>query len=101
MDHIIDILVQVVKPLADPAIILSCLIGGVFFGAIYDRKQGLPSTMAYHYFFVGWVFIFTVFLFRFIEAGATVGSVLGWLGIGLLWGVYCLCIWIATKIKFI
>lgn len=84
-------------------IILAAIVAGLFFGGIYNYRLGLPEGMAYHKLVAGWGFILCVFIFRLMSAtltGAVIANPAGWLGIALLWGMFCLFIWLGRKIAF-
>lgn len=98
LGSIISILQNIAAPLS-PDIFLAAIVAGLIFGGIYNHFLGIPKSFVYHKLIAGWGFIVTMFLFRFltgiITGAAVVANPLAWLGIGILWFIFCFFIFIA------
>lgn len=100
MTMLLTLLYGILAPLSIE-LLLAAITAGLLFGGIYNYRLGLPENMAYHKLVAGWGFIFCVFIFRLGSAalaGTVITNPLGWIGIALLWGIFCLFIWSGTKI---
>lgn len=98
------LLQDILAPLP-PDIFLAALVSGLIFGALYNAKLNLPRVTIWHYARVGINFIILLFVFRSLYVlliGAVVSNPFGWIGIGILWLMYCLFIFIGqvTAEKF-
>lgn len=94
MELFLVFLAAMLKPLS-LEIILAALTSGLFLGAIYNHRLALPESMVYHQLIAGLTFIMCMFLFRLgssIIGGVLIPNPAGWLGIGILWGIFCLFI---------
>lgn len=104
IETILGIISQIAKPLS-PELLLVAIISGLLFGALYNHKVKVPKRLVYHKFVAGVWFIFSVYIFRVIQALATAGALTtvtnpaGWIGIALLWGLFCLFIWIGQSVR--
>jgi hypothetical protein len=100
MGPIIQFLLEVVRPLSPP-IILCCLVAGLLFGGLYQHRLALPNTIIYHILMAGWSFMSVFFLFRLASAILTstaAPAFAGWIGVGIMWGLYCLGIFLGNKV---
>jgi len=90
----ISAIIQGILAPLPPDIFLAALVSGIIFGALYNAKLELPKVTVWHYARVGINFIILLFIFRSLYVfviGATLNP-LGWVGIGILWILYCLFI---------
>lgn len=87
---IASIINQFLRPLGG-TIIPAAIVAGLFFGYFYTRAIVPFTSIAYHVLIAGWVFIFTLFIFRLV-AGDSGTAVWGWLGIAFLWLIFSIFI---------
>lgn len=103
MEVILDILAQILRPLS-LGLIVTSILAGACLGIFYNYPLNIDPRMVYHKAVAGWVFIFFVFLYRLISnlLDATQPSVVsqfwGWAGIGILWTIFCLAIYVTDRI---
>lgn len=96
MEAILQALSAITAPLSSE-MVLGAIVAGLFFGAIYNHSLRLPISFSYHSLIYGLGFILFLFLFRLgsaLLAGAVIVNPWGWVGIGLLWALFCTFIWI-------
>lgn len=82
--------------------ILAAVFSGLFFGAIYNHNRKLPTIVIYHQFVTGVGFLLTLFLFRLLSTlfgAAAVANPVGWVGILILWAIFCFFILAGYKIR--
>jgi hypothetical protein len=78
------------------SLVLAAVFAGLFLGAFYNYLLEVPEWVVFHKLVAGWAFIAFMFMFRLAEGAAT--SFFGWIGIGLLWGLFCLFIWLGNRL---
>lgn len=101
MENLLLFLQSVFAPLSY-ALILAAIVAGISFGAIHYYRYKLSEWVIYHTLLGGINFIAFVFIFRLLDgilAGAAVTNPAGWIGIGLLWALFCFCIWVGYLIR--
>lgn len=74
-------------------------MAGLIFGVLYVYKLNVTPEDIFHIATAGWVFIVGVFLYRFVTffAGGPAPGFAGWLGIALLWAIYCITMILGSK----
>ena len=105
MEVIINILAQVLRPLS-LGLTFTSILAGVCLGVFYNYPLNVDPRMVYHKAVAGWVFIFFVFVYRLVssivEGTAPIvvsNQFWGWIGIGLLWTIFCTAIYITDRIS--
>lgn len=96
MEILFGILAEIFMPLT-AELVLGSIAAGLCFGLVYNRILDLPVSVSYHTLISGIGFIFFLFLFRLgsaIMSGIMITNPLGWVGIGLLWAIFCVFMWI-------
>jgi hypothetical protein len=99
LEEIIHLVGEILAPIS-PGLLFAVLVAGFIFGVVYVYKLNLVPEDIFHITMAGWVFIVGVFLYRFVTffAGGPAPGFAGWLGIALLWAIYCVMMMIGSKI---
>lgn len=99
MPDIVQFIMGIFAPVS-PGMIISLTIAGFIFSFIYIFKLNINQEDIFHIAMCGWVFIASIFLYRMVSSltGGPVPSVSGWLGVALLWGIYCLSTSISMRL---
>src|SRR5690349_12796372 len=104
MEVIISILAQILRPLSIGLVITS-ILAGTCLGIFYNYPLNIDPRMVYHKAVAGWVFILFVFLYRLVSSvvdGTTpvvANQFWGWIGIGILWTIFCAAIYVTDRIS--
>lgn len=101
LELIIAAIQAVLSPLSS-SIVLAAVFSGLFFGAIYNHNRHLKEITIFHQYVTGLGFLVTVFLFRAIGAifgAAASTNPAGWLGIVILWSIFCFCILAGYRLR--
>ncbi len=91
MGEILHFLSLIIAPLAS-SLFAVVLIAGFIFGVVYIYRLNVSNEDIFHIAMAGWVFMFTIFVYRvatYLAEGTIITQAAGWLGIGLGWGLYC------------
>ena len=101
MDILINFLAQILAPLS-VGIVITAIAAGLFMGSFYNYQLKIQESLVFHKAVAGWAFIAFIFMFRVATAlatpGAEVPNFLGWIGIGMLWGIYCGSIYVGERL---
>lgn len=101
MDILINFLAQILAPLS-VGIVITAIGAGLFMGSFYNYQLKIQESIVFHKAVAGWAFIAFIFMFRVATAlttpGSAVPSFLGWVGIALLWGIYCGSIYVGERL---
>jgi len=101
MEVILAFIAAVFAPLSS-TLILAVIIGGLFHGALYNWKLNIPKSFVSHQLTAGIAFLSTLFIFRSLTAvfeGTALVSPAGWIGIAILWSIFCLFIWVGHSAR--
>ena len=102
MEQLIVALQQVFAPLS-VELIGGAIAAGVCLGVFYNYPLNIDPKMIFHKLIAGWTFILFIFIFRLVSSAfgsnrPQVNSYLGWVGIALLWGLFCLAIYVTDLV---
>lgn len=95
MGELLLILAQILQPLS-VGLVATAIISGLLLGGFYNYSFDLPDSMVVHTLAAGLGFLVSIFSYRLmtsIVGGAAVPTIFGWIGIALLWSIFCLSIW--------
>lgn len=104
MEVILELLAQILRPLS-VGLVLTSILAGTCLGVFYNYPLNIDPRMVYHKAVAGWVFIMFVFLYRMVNslADGTTGIVVqqfwGWIGIAILWGIFCAVIYLTNRVS--
>jgi len=99
MEQLIAALQQIAAPLS-VELMGGAIAAGVCLGVFYNYPLNIDPKTVFHKLVAGWTFILFIFIFRLVNSIITpagtrpVTSFFGWIGIALLWGLFCLAIYI-------
>jgi hypothetical protein len=99
IEGIIQILAQILAPLS-LGILTTAIIAGIVLGLFYNYPLNIDPDVVFHKMVAGWSFIVFIFVYRIVTSivtGIAGPSPLGWVGIAILWGVYCGSIWATER----
>jgi hypothetical protein len=100
MAELISIIQQILAPLS-VQLTITAILAGVCLGVFYNYPLNLDGRMVFHKAVAGWVFILFVFIYRVVNAiqeGVALPQLFGWIGIGLLWTIFCVSIFITEEV---
>ena len=104
MQQIIEALALILAPLS-VGLIFTAVLAGVIVGVLYNYPLNLDSSLVFHKAVAGWVFILFIFVYRLVNnlaQGVEPPMIFGWIGIGLLWTIYCFAIyWTDKSVEYI
>lgn len=92
---VVDFIAAFSRPL-DLSIVVAAVISGLILGKFYNQRLNLPPSYAFHKWVAATAFLFMVFLVRLIAVGTFQPA--GYLGIAVLWGIFCFCAFLGQKI---
>lgn len=99
MEIIINFLAQILAPLS-LGIVFTAILAGIFLGAFYNYKLNIPEEFVFHKAVAGWAFLAFIFMYRIftsVATGAVSPNFFGWIGIAILWAIYCGSIYIGER----
>ena len=98
---LIQMLQQIAAPLS-PYLLLCAIVAGLVFGVIHNSRRNIPG-LVYYQFGAGLNFLIFILVFRLLSSivGGTpiLGIALGWIGITILWSIFCLFIRIGQLLE--
>lgn len=104
MEEILGIVAQILRPLS-VGLIFTSILAGTCLGVFYNYPMNIDPRMVFHKAVAGWVFILFVFLYRMVNslaegtAGIIVQQFWGWIGIAILWGIFCGAIYLTNIVS--
>ena len=98
MEQLIAALQQIAAPLS-VELIGGAIAAGICLGVFYNYPLNIDPKTVFHKLVAGWTFILFIFIFRLVSNAfgshrPQVNSYFGWVGIAMLWGLFCLAIYI-------
>jgi hypothetical protein len=93
---IVHFLQSVAAPLSYE-LMFGAIVAGLVIGAFYNRRANIPRRFVYHKAVTGVSFILFLYSFRAMTVfftGGVVANPAGWLGIAVLWIIFCFFIWL-------
>lgn len=100
MEELIGFIAQVLAPLSI-GIVFTAIVAGIFMGVLYRYRFSPNEDVVLDVLVAGWSFLAFIFTFRAVSAavGGTVAPMFfGWIGIGILWAIYCGSILVGERI---
>ncbi len=98
MEQLIAALQQIFAPLS-VELIGGAIAAGVCLGVFYNYPLNIDPKTVFHKLVAGWTFILFIFIFRLVssiinDSDRPVTNFFGWIGIALLWGLFCSAIYV-------